>query len=301
MEAIEWLRRRGLAIVLAGATVLLLGYNWHKVTAFAASAGGRPAQASERPASRGVHAEGRLATYPGALVTVGTDVGGTLRSLPVLEKAHVKKGDLVAEIDASEEVAALNEARARVREAEVDMRLFEVELRRSQSLFATNAVSKDAVDRSEHDLNSAKARRDTGASAARKLEAIVNKTRIVSPIDGVVVARLSEAGQTVAAGAQLVTVADLSRTRIEAEVDEYDAGRIAVGADVAIGAEGYGDRVWRGTVEEIPDQVTPRQLKPQDPGRPSDTRVLMVKIVLAEATPIKLGQRVEVQIAATPR
>jgi hypothetical protein len=61
-------------------------------------------------------------------------------------------------------------------------------------------------------------------------------------------------------------------------------------------AEGYDAAGWSGTVEEIPDTVSGRRLKPQDPGRASDTRVLLVKVKLAEATPLKLGQRVEVEI-----
>ena len=105
----------------------------------------------------------------------------------------------------------------------------------------------------------------------------------------------SAPGETVAAGAELVTIADLDKTRIEAEVDEYDGARLTLGAPVTISAEGYGE-TWKGHIEEIPDAVTSRRLKPQDPGRPSDTRVLVVKVALDGATPVKLGQRVEVAI-----
>jgi len=61
-------------------------------------------------------------------------------------------------------------------------------------------------------------------------------------------------------------------------------------------AEGYDGKSWTGVVEEIPDAVSGRKLKPQDPGKPEDTRVLLVKIALKEATPLKLGQRVEVAV-----
>jgi hypothetical protein len=61
-------------------------------------------------------------------------------------------------------------------------------------------------------------------------------------------------------------------------------------------AEGYDGASWRGRVEEIPDAVVGRRLKPQDPGKPEDTRVLLVKIALLEPTPLKLGQRVEIRI-----
>ena len=88
--------------------------------------------------------------------------------------------------------------------------------------------------------------------------------------------------------------------RIEAEVDEFDAGRVALGAPVIVRAEGYNNQQWKGRVEEIPDTVVGRRLKPEDPGRPTDTRVLLVKIALDGPTPLKLGQRVEVEIQQQP-
>ena len=96
-------------------------------------------------------------------------------------------------------------------------------------------------------------------------------------------------------GARIVTIADLDRIRVEAEVDEADTGRVRLGAEVKVRAEGE-EGSWTGTVEEIPDQVTPRKLKPQDPARPSDTRVLLVKVAVADAKGLKLGRRVDVEI-----
>lgn len=89
-------------------------------------------------------------------------------------------------------------------------------------------------------------------------------------------------------------LADLTRTRVEAEI-EFDVVRVALGAPVTISAEGFGHS-WSGIVEEIPDSVISRRLKPQDPSKPIDTRVLLVRVALSERSPLKLGQRVEVQI-----
>jgi HlyD family secretion protein len=127
---------------------------------------------------------------------------------------------------------------------------------------------------------------------------LIAKTRITAPIDGVVTARHVQPGEAVEANAKVVTIADLARVRVEAEVDEYDTARVALGAGVAIIAEGYTDASWRGTIEEIPDTVVGRRIRPEDPGRPIDARVLPVKIALGEPTPLKLGQRVEVEIAS---
>jgi len=242
-----------------------------------------------------VVAEGRVATYPGAEVTVGTDVAGTIERLTVEEKQHVQKGQPLAVIRADDTRAALAVARARVGEAEADIRLYQSEVERAHSLYRQDVGSKQAWEKAERDLDSARARRQSAVAEVNRLEALVDKTLITSPIDGVVITRHVEPGETVADGASIVTVADLTRTRIEAEIDEFDAARIRLHAPVTVNAEGF-DRGWKATIEEIPDSVVNRRLKPQDPSKPIDTRVLLVKIAFAEETPLKLGQRVEVKI-----
>lgn len=100
------------------------------------------------------------------------------------------------------------------------------------------------------------------------------------------------------AGTRLVTIADTNRIRIEAEIDEFDAGKVFLGQSVTITAEGYPDKSWQGKVEEIPDTVTEKNLKPMDPSRPTDARVLQAKIAFKEPTPLKLGQRVKVEMGS---
>ena len=255
-----------------------------------AAAGGSPASAHH------VAAEGRLVAYPGAEVVVGTDLAGTVVILKVQEKETVRRGQLLAELRSDDYRASLAEARARVTEADAEIRLAESELERARSLREQAVGSQEALDKAERDLETSRARRRTAAATVERLDAVLAKTRILSPIDGVVTARWAQPGETLEAGQKIVTVADLTRTRVEAELDEFDSGRVRLGDAVKVTAEGF-DRVsWRGRVEEIPDSVVGRRLKPQDPGKPEDTRVLLVKIALLEPTPLKLGQRVEIRI-----
>lgn len=242
-----------------------------------------------------VVAEGRVVAYPGAEITVGTDVAGTIEKLNVEEKDAVRKGDVIAVIQAHDTRAALSVARARVGEAAADIRLFEAEVARAKHLFREDVGSKQAWEKAERDLDAARARNASAGSEVRRLEALVGKTVITAPIDGVVIGRAVNAGETVAAGDELLTIANLKKTRVEAEIDEYDVARVHLGAPVNVMAEGF-EHGWRGTIEEIPDSVVNRRLKPQDPSKPIDTRVLLVKVAFAEATPLKLGQRVEVRI-----
>jgi len=252
---------------------------------------------SRPPAISRITAEGRLVAEPNAEVSIASELGGTIESIPVHENDRVRKGQLLVLLRADDHRAALAEAKARSAEVEADIRLAELEVERSRRLLVDQVTSRQDFERRQRDLDAARARADTAAASLRRLEAILAKARLVSPIDGVVVARHQNPGETIDRGVSILTVADLGRTRIEAEVDEFDTARITLGATATIRAEGYGPTGWSGTVTEIPLTVVGRRLKPQDPGRPTDTRVLLVKIALTKSTPLKLGQRVDVEIA----
>ncbi len=264
---------------------------------------GSVAKEAERPvkattavgAPRPILAEGRMVTYPGKQIVVSTELAGPIKRLTVGEKSVVKKGDVIAEIGVDEQRAALREIRARIKEAAVDVDFSGTELDRTSALHAQSALPKAALDRAERERNAAGARRDVAGAGASRLETIIAKSVIRAPIDGVVLAKHAEAGELAGAGARLVTIADLSAMRVEAEVDEFDGGRVSLGQPVTIWAEGTSGR-FKGEVEEIPDEVVSRRIKPQDPGRPTDTRVLAVKIKLHGSAPLRLGQRVELEI-----
>jgi hypothetical protein len=99
----------------------------------------------------------------------------------------------------------------------------------------------------------------------------------------------------------VVTLADLDRLRIEGEADEADAAALVLGAPVAITADAFPGRSWKGRIEEIADSVTLRKLKPQDPARPTDTRILALKVAFEEPSPLKLGTTVELKVTPPGR
>ncbi|PYQ48098.1 MAG: hypothetical protein DMF78_22070 [Acidobacteria bacterium] len=259
----------------------------------------RPAAAAAAPARPAqVAADGRVVTYPGGEVVVGAERAGRVVRLLVDEGDVVKKGQLLAELEGDALRAALEESRARVTEAEAEARLAELSLRRREDLARERIVAAHDLDQARRDLDMARARVETARAAVARGEAQLRETRIVAPIAGTVTARHAQAGEMLETGQKVVTLADLGRLRIEAEADEADAAALALGAPVQIRADGFPGRSWIGRVEEIPESVTLRHLKPQDPGRPTDTRVLAVKVALAEPTPLKLGTTVELRIAA---
>lgn len=252
------------------------------------------------PASvTGIAAEGRVVAYPGAEVRVGAERAGRLVRVMVLEGEPVSRGQLLAEIDSEELRAALAEARARVVEAEAEARLSEATLARRQQLQQERIIAAQDLDQARRDVETSLARVATAQASVARYEALVAKSRILAPISGTLVARRVDAGQMVETGDHAFTVADLSRLRIEGEAHEADAGAVATGAPVTITADGYPGRAWRGTVEEVPDSVTLRRIKPQDPSRPTDARVLAVKVAFAEAVPLRLGTTVDLRITPT--
>ncbi len=256
------------------------------------------AKESEKLSRENIRAEGRVTTYPGAMVDIGTEASGRIVRLLVQEQQTVKRGDLIAELAAEEETAALAEAKARIAEAETDIAFLTVEQRRADALMKSGSIPQQGVDKIRRDLDASRARKDVALASVRRLEAMVAKSRITSPIDGTVTHRYVEQGEIIPYGTKVVSIANLDRRRVEAEIDEYDAGRVRVGDSVIVFAEGFENFRWTGRVEMIPDAVTPRSLSPLDPGRPSDTRVLLVKATLPLDTPLKLGQRVEVEIVS---
>lgn len=256
-----------------------------------------PAPVTAAADARPVLAEGRVSAYPGAEVVVGSDAAGSVVTMLVAERDVVRKGQLIAEIRSDDVAAALAEAKARVVEADADIRLFETEAARAKHLWEEEVGSRQAYDRALRDIDGAKARRATAEATVGRLAATLDKTRVVSPIDGMVIDRSVDRGETVETGDAIVTIANLDRLRVDAEVDEFDIARIEQGASVEITADGFDGEAWAGHVEEIPDSVVGRKLKPEDPGRLSDGRVLLVKVAFDEKPPLKLGQKVDVKIS----
>jgi len=249
----------------------------------------------------GVAAEGRVVAYPGAEVRVGAERAGRLVRVLVEEGLKVRRGDLLAEIESDELRAELAEARARVSEANAEARLAEANLARRRQLAEERIVAASDLDQATRDLDTARARVVTSEATVERYRALIAKSRMVAPISGTVTVRKVDAGQMVDTGDAAFTIADLGRLRIEGEAHEADAAAVTLGAPVSITADGYPGRSWRGRVEEIPKSVTLRRIKPQDPSRPTDVRVLAVKVAFAEPVPLRLGTSVDLRIGSSSR
>ncbi|MCE1228476.1 MAG: efflux RND transporter periplasmic adaptor subunit [Firmicutes bacterium] len=245
-----------------------------------------------------LRAEGRFVAYPGADLVLGTDLGGTIREITAQEGDDIRQGQVLVRLDSRSDDAALREATARIKELDTDIGYQVKEVQRQESLAQQGIVTQQSLDAVRNQLSVLRARRDAAVATTERLKVVLAKLVISAPFNGSLLTRLVQPGETVLPGGALVRVAKMDQVRVEAEIDEFDLSRIRVGAPVTVRAEGQAGS-WKGHVEEIPTNVTGRRLRPQDPSRPADTRVLLVKVALNESTPLKLGQRVELEISQT--
>jgi HlyD family secretion protein len=207
-------------------------------------------------------------------VLVGTQVSGTIKAIFVDFNSPVKKGQLLAQIDPALSEARVAQARANLQASEANVQKAEVTLKdarrtleRSRALFARNYVARSDLDTAETNeqsaaaqLNAAKAQVEQNRAALLQEDTTLQYTRILSPVDGVVISRNVDIGQTVAASFQTPTLfsiaQDLTQMQIDTNVDEADIGRIMVGQTVQFTVDAFPGTTFPGKVSEIRNAPT---------------------------------------------
>jgi HlyD family secretion protein len=197
---------------------------------------------------------------PVTTVLVGTQVSGTIKSLFVDFNSPVKKGQVIAQIDPETFEAQVAQARANVMRAEAQMRDAERTLTRSRQLAERNLIAKSELDTAETNFAGNAASLEQTKAALRAAETNLRYTKIISPVDGIVISRNVDVGQTVAASFQtptLFTIAqDLTRMQINTSVDEADIGKVKKGLDVEFTVDAYPDEPFEGSVEQVRNAPT---------------------------------------------
>ncbi|HZV46437.1 MAG TPA: efflux RND transporter periplasmic adaptor subunit [Thermodesulfovibrionales bacterium] len=206
---------------------------------------------------------------PVTTVLVGTQVSGTIKNIYVDFNSPVKKGQLIAGIDPALFEAQVEQAKANLLSAKANLEKAEatrIDAQRTRDrnskLFSENLIARSELDSAETNYETAKASVNAAKSqiaqteAALKLvETNLRYTKIISPVDGVVISRNVDVGQTVAASFQtptLFTIAqDLTKMQIDTNVDEADIGKVQVGQEVEFSVDAYPDMIFRGKVWQV--------------------------------------------------
>jgi HlyD family secretion protein len=196
-------------------------------------------------------------------VAVGSQVSGIIARLHADFNSQVKKGDLLAELDPTPFQERVNAARAGLEKAQVEMRNTRIALDRQKALRREGLAPQADYDQAQANYDSARASVQQASASVKQAETDLKYTKIVAPIDGVVVARQYDVGQTVAASFQaptLFTLAqDLTKMQVAADVSESDIGTIKVGQPVRFNVDAYPDRDFRGRVAQIRLNATVNQ------------------------------------------
>ena len=206
---------------------------------------------------------------PVNIVRVGSTVSGPISKIYVDYNSMVKKGQLLAEIDprlskqtVEQNRAAIASAQANLRDMQANAEMSRKTLRRYQNLYKRNFVPKSELDQAINDYKSdmakiSSARADIAKAQAqcRGAELSLSYTKIVAPVDGMIISREIDVGQAVAASFQapeLFTIAqDLQKMQIEVNVSEADIGKVKEGQDVEYTLDGYPDTTFKGKVTQV--------------------------------------------------
>ncbi|MDR1653860.1 MAG: efflux RND transporter periplasmic adaptor subunit [Prevotellaceae bacterium] len=193
-------------------------------------------------------------------VEVGTQVSGVIEKIFVDYNSHVKKGQLLAEIDKSTLNEQLTQAQASLNAAQSDLNYAQQNYSRLKGLFDLKAATQEALESAANQLAQAQSALATQKANLQKAKVNLSYAEIYSPIDGVILDRAVEQGQTVAASFNtptLFTIAnDLKKMQIEANVDEADIGSVRTGQAVTFSVDAYTDDIFNGNVREIRLQPT---------------------------------------------
>jgi len=229
----------------------------------------RRADASEAPAYRfaavergdlqaTVSATGKLNAV--TTVQVGTQVSGQVSAIHADFNDAVKKGELIARIDPTLQEQAVREARANVERSRAELEQAERAYERNRQLYETKVVTQSELEAVQYARSVAKANMQSAEVSLDRARRNLAYTSIHAPIDGIVVERNVDVGQTVAASLsapQLFLIAnDLSRMQILAAVDESDIGLIREGQPVQFTVQPYPNETFTGTVRQVRLQST---------------------------------------------
>lgn len=192
---------------------------------------------------------------PTETVEVGTQVSGQVAELYVDFNDPVKKGQLLARIDPTILQQEVMSAQASVMRNQAEVEQAERALERSEQLFAEQVITKTELEQAQYSNTVARAALTSAQVSLERARRNLSYTEIRAPIDGIVVERAADVGQTVSASTSAPTLfllaQDLSHMQILASVDEGDIGKISTGQEVRFTVQAYGEREFTGTVEQV--------------------------------------------------
>lgn len=193
-------------------------------------------------------------------VTVGTQVSGIISKIYVDYNSVVKKGQVIAELDKTNLISTLNTAKANLSNAQSNLNYQTANYKRYKELYDKGLVSADEYENALLTYKQAKEQVVSAKESVQTAQTNLGYATITAPIDGVILSKAVEEGQTVAASystPELFTVAqDLRDMQVIADVDEADIGNVTEGARVTFTVDAYPNDTFNGTVKQVRQEAT---------------------------------------------
>ena len=197
---------------------------------------------------------------PVTSVTVGTQVSGIVSKLYVDYNSVVKKGQVIAELDKTNLMSQLNSAKTQLATAQSQLNYQTTNFNRYKTLYQKGLVAADDFDNAKLSYTQAKEQVASAKEEVQRAQTNLGYATITSPIDGIVLSKSVEEGQTVAASfstPELFTIAqDLTNMQVVANVDEADIGDVKEGERVSFTVDAYPDDTFKGTVKQVRQEAT---------------------------------------------
>ena len=188
-------------------------------------------------------------------VEVGTQVSGIIQNVYVDFNDNVRQGQVLARLDETPLRAQLEQSQAGVDQAQAQLNFQEATYKRLKQLYEKNLIAQADYDQAVYNYENSKAVLSNARSALTRAKVNLEYATILSPIDGVVLNRAVEEGQTVAASFNTPTlftiVNDLTRMEVQTSVDEADIGKVKEGQRVVFTVDAYPDINFEGSVSQV--------------------------------------------------
>ena len=197
---------------------------------------------------------------PVTSVTVGTQVSGIVAHLYVDYNSVVKKGQVIAELDKTNLMSELSSAKANLASMQSNLQYQKSNYERYNTLYQKGLISANDFEQARLSYEQAQQQVRTAAESVRKAQTNLGYATITSPIDGIVLSKSVEEGQTVAASfntPELFTIAqDLTNMQVVADIDEADIGEVREGQRVSFTVDAYPDDTFEGRVTQVRQEAT---------------------------------------------
>jgi len=245
-----WLKWLVILVVLGAVAG---GAIWYFVGDHESASQYQMAQVTRGDLRQSVTASGQL--NPVVNVQVGSQISGRINKILVDYNSEVKSNQVIAEIDPASYQAAVLRAQADLANAKANLALAEVQARRAQSLFTNNLISASDHDTALAQSQQADAQVQSAQAALANAQVDLSRCTIFAPVDGVVISRNVDVGQTVAASFNTPTLFlianDLTKMQIDALVSEADIGGVQIGQNVNFTVDAFPYRTFNGKVSQV--------------------------------------------------